>query len=528
VTRRPDRRLRLAFARISQESNALSPLRTTMDDFRAQHFLEGEDLLRRCGPLGNEAPGFVPWAELSGAVRAMRADGDVEPVPLFSAWAGPGGPLKRDCFDALAGRLEDELRRAGPLDGLVLVLHGAMGVDGVPAPDAALCRVAKEASGGVPLAITLDLHANLCRPLMEASDVQVAYATNPHRDHGRTGARATRILIDSLRGRTRPTSAWRSLPMLLGGGAEVDLMAPMRAIFRRARAMERAPGVLSTSLLMCHPWNDSPDLGWGTLAITDGDQALAEALADELAEACWAVRDVATPRFPGPEEAVAEAARATLARRLGVVVLSDASDVVAAGSSGDSTHLVRTLWEQGEGMVCYAAVRDPELARELAGRAVGAEVHVRAGGKLDPARAGEPIECDAVVRGTRTDPGVGRRVWLELDPPPHVARGRAGKVHLIVTEGPPLVMQPSFYESMGLRMRDADVVVVKSFFPFRLFFLPWARKTIYVRTRGLTDLDAAFVLEFDGPVHPRDRVEAWRPRDLARRRGVAAPPTASS
>jgi hypothetical protein len=58
---------------------------------------------------------------------------------------------------------------------------------------------------------------------------------------------------------------------------------------------------------------------------------------------------------------------------------------------------------------------------------------------------------------------------------------------------------------------------VKSFFPFLLFFLLYSRKTIFARTRGVTDLDAAFRIRFDGPIHPRDHVPDWRPRDAARR-----------
>jgi hypothetical protein len=61
------------------------------------------------------------------------------------------------------------------------------------------------------------------------------------------------------------------------------------------------------------------------------------------------------------------------------------------------------------------------------------------------------------------------------------------------------------------------VVVVKNFFPFLLFFLPYNRKTIFVRTRGVTDFDAAYRLPFDGPMHPRDPIDDWRPRDRARR-----------
>ena len=59
-----------------------------------------------------------------------------------------------------------------------------------------------------------------------------------------------------------------------------------------------------------------------------------------------------------------------------------------------------------------------------------------------------------------------------------------------------------------------------------MFFLPYNRKTLYVRTRGATDFDAAFTLAFDGPVHPRDAVDDWRPRDALRRGlSIAARPS---
>ena len=63
--------------------------------------------------------------------------------------------------------------------------------------------------------------------------------------------------------------------------------------------------------------------------------------------------------------------------------------------------------------------------------------------------------------------------------------------------------------------------MVKNFFPFLMFFLPYNRKTIFVRTHGATDFDAAFALPFDGPMHPRDAVDDWRPRDQLRRYGAS-------
>lgn len=518
-SKRPSgRRLRVAIARISQETNALSPVLTELADFEQTHWLQGDELAHAISAQGFEAKGFLRHAELSGVRAAADDDGAVELVPLFSAWAVPAGPLSAACFETLRAKLESALRGCGEVDGLVLVLHGAMGAETIRDPETVLLEAARQALGeGVPIAVTYDLHGNLTRRRVAAAQLGVAYRTNPHRDHARVGRDAARLLFATARGEVRPTSAWRSLPMLLGGGITLDVWRPMHAIYARCRAMEAIDGVLSASVFMCHPWNDDPALGWSTLVTTDDDPALAERLADELAERCWAVRHELPPEFSSVDAALAEAKAATLARRTGVVMLSDASDVVSAGAPGDSTHLLRALVERGEGMRVYAAIRDPEALRCLYEAREGDEVALEVGGTLDPERSGGPLRIEGMLMKLASQEGAGRCAVVAIDPPEGIAQSAAGDVRLVVTEGPALAMKPAFYRNLGLRMRDADVVVTKNFFPFRLFYLPVARKTIYVRTRGVTDPDAAFELAFDGPMHPRDRVDTWRDRDRIRR-----------
>ena len=504
------RRLRIAFARIAQETNALSPVETTMGDFKKTLFAEGDALLRSVMPGGEEAPGFTKRAELAGFIDAAReAKGaEVEPVPLFSAWAVPGGPVSRATYDDLGARLTDGIRRAGDLDGVYLCLHGAMGVTGVKDPESALIRAAREAAGGKPIVVSHDLHANITSSRLAACDALVGYRTNPHRDHVSTGQRAGSILIRKLLGEVRPTTAWRSLPMLVGGGTTVDLLPPMLPIFLRLRSMVRDARVLNANVYMCHLWNDDPDLGWSTVVTTDNEPSLAEDLADELAERCWAVRDIPPPRFSPASEAITAARDASIARRLGVVCLSDASDVVAAGGTGENTRLLAALLEEGRGLLSYVPLRDPAVVADLWGTPVGERVTVRVGGKLDPAR-NEALEVTGTVQRAQRMPGFERMIVLDL-----------GHVRLVLVEGPALAMKPAFYEDVGLSVWKADIVVVKSFFPFRLFFLPMARKTIYVKTQGITDIDAAFGLTFHEPMHPVQQVHDWRPAD-ARRRAVS-------
>jgi microcystin degradation protein MlrC len=94
---------------------------------------------------------------------------------------------------------------------------------------------------------------------------------------------------------------------------------------------------------------------------------------------------------------------------------------------------------------------------------------------------------------------------------------RIGDVHVVVVEGPAIAISPAFYRNAGLRLRDARIVVVKNFFPFLLFFAPYAAQVRYVRTRGVTDFDIARELDFDGPVHPKDDPAEWRTADARRR-----------
>jgi microcystin degradation protein MlrC len=518
--RRPgSRKLRLAYGRIAQETNALSPIRTTLEDFRALHYLEGSALESAVARSGVEAKGFLKSAELKGFMREAERRGPVELVPTLSAWAVPSGKLERRCFEALRDALVARLKSAGKLDGVFLSLHGSMGAEGTDDPESDILEAVRGVVGDVPVVASLDLHANLSERRVALSTSLCGYHTNPHRDHVRTGARGAEILVRAARGEVRPTTEWRSLPMLLGGGTTVDLLAPMRAIYARCRSLpKRDPRVLSASVFMVHPWLDCPDVGWSVHVTTDGDRELAARLADELAAACWEVRLQQPPTFLTASDAIQRAKDAGLRRKAGVIVLSDASDVVSAGSTGDSTKLLSALSEEADGLRVYTCVQDAVAARALFDRAEGSEVELEVGGTRDPARH-QPLRVRGVLAKKREDPGLLRRVRLDLDPLPGRSTKDAPRISLVIVEGPALVMKPAFYREMGLRMRDADVVVVKNFFPFRLFFLPYARATHYVRTGGITDPDAAFALPLRGPVYPRDPVDDWREVD-ARRRGV--------
>jgi len=504
--------LRIAYARVAQETNASSPVLTELSDFERTHWLEGSALAKATGPLGVEAKGFIRNAELSGFRQAVRQHrgGPVEAIPLFSAWAIPSGPLSDACFTTLRDRLVADLRAAGPLDGVMLSLHGAMGAIGRKDPDGELLAAVRDAVGPkVRVAATLDLHAQLTRETEAHADILAAYRTNPHRDHARTGLRAGRMLLDTLRGTLTPTTAWRTLPLVMGGGMTLDFLAPMRGVFAEMRRLERDPRVVDTSLFMCHIWNDHPELGWAVHVITNDAPDLAEEVADRLADAAWAVRHHGLPTPPSATEAIAQVRAARARRKLGTACVCDVSDVVGAGAPGENPRLVAALLADATDLVSYAPIRDAAVVDALWDRPVGEAVDVEVGGKLHPALNAPLRVAGRIAKKTRLE-GVERVVRLDL-----------GHVQLAITEGPPLVMKPGFYRALGLEPLRADICVVKSLFPFRLYFLAENRLTLYAKTEGVTDFDLVTKLDLDHPSYPMADPPDWRPVDRARR-AVAA------
>jgi len=507
---------RIVFFRLAQETNALSELRTEVADFERNIYQEGEQLLRACMPDGNEAPGFAKNCELSGFVKAWLEDGErFEIVPLFSAWTIPAGPLSVECLSHYMNQLKDGLQAeldGDGIDGVFVSMHGAMCADGTDDPEGDMLEMVRNMVGDdVPIAASADLHMQLTKKKFDNCDILRAYHTNPHRDHFGTGKKAAEGLLKMLHGEVKPAKAWRTLPLVIGGGTTLDFLMPMRPIYRRIKKWERDPRVLSISITNVQLWHDDPALGWTSFVMTDNDPGLAEAIADELAEMLWETRHKQPPHFPSPEDAIAKVKKSRIRQKLGVTVFSDASDVVGAGAPGENPRIIEALLEHADGLLCYAPMRDWEVVEQLWDTPIGEWVDVDVGGKIQP-DLNHSLHVRAKLLNKKHTENFDRVVVLEID-----------NVRLVVTEGVPLVMKPDFYTDVGLSMWKADIVVVKSFFPFHLFFAPYERRFFYIKTKGVTDWDAGLNRPFDAPVHPKDVVLDWRNTD-AMRRGLSKPP----
>ncbi len=502
-----NKKYRIAFGRFMHETNSFSSVDTTLEDFKRTHYVEGEELLKVMNPKEEEVKGFLKNLELSGFHKAVKKHNDknIETIPLISSWSISGGPVASETFNDYCEKLKEYLINAGKLDAVFFAIHGALGVRGEADPEVRLIKEIRSIVGDIPIAITMDLHANISKDKFESIDIICAYRSNPHWDMARTGFRAGDILIKTLSGEVKLTKAWRTLPMLLGGGATIDFLPPMRGIFQRMKDIEKDPRVLYCSLFMCHPFLDHPEIGWSIHIITNDNQDLAENIADELAERCWAVRKKMPPVFSEVAESIQKIREMKLTRKMGCVSVCDASDVVGAGGTGENTALLKELLENAKDMISLVPIRDKEVVYQLWDKNIGDSINVTVGGKLQP-EINEPIELSGKLQFKKDTQSFGKVVVLDLN-----------NVKLVVTEGYALPMKPSFYEDLGLSTFKADIVVVKNFFHFRLYFLVKSRKSIYIKTKGITDLDKILEAKTNYPFYPKDDLADWREIDKLKR-----------
>ncbi|MBM3188347.1 MAG: M81 family metallopeptidase, partial [Chloroflexi bacterium] len=374
---------RIAIGGIYTECNQLGGRPTELADFRRVELRRGEEILASTGgTVGGmlEILRQSPKESIGGGREVMVA-------PLVYASTTPGGPLTQACYRELKDEILARLREALPIDGLLAPLHGSVVVEGIGHLEDDLLLSIREVVGPrVPIVGTLDLHAHVTEPMIRSANALFAWETYPHRDSYSTGQRAARMMMDILDGTHRPAMAIAKVPVLVSGvHGSTEGSDPFAEVMRFAKAHEGRGGILSTSVLLVHPYLDLPDMGGGGLVIAEGDVKVAEALAIKIAQEYWARRFALEPEVLEPAAAIERGLKV----EGGPVLLVETADCAGGGASGDSVHTLRALLAARLQEQSLAPVVDPEAAALCHKAGEGAEATLSLGFKIDP-RWGEP------------------------------------------------------------------------------------------------------------------------------------------
>ena len=491
--------MRLALIHVGQETNDFNPVPTTMRDFESFGIYESEAIFARLGKVG----------QTGGYLAAVAASGrTVETIPIIRGWATAGGRITTECVKFFEEKIRAGLKAAGRIDGLALQLHGACaaeGIDDVEGAQLALCRAIL--GPDVPIVLSLDHHANVTQKMVELSTAIVGHRTQPHDpfDTGRIGAE---LLLRIVAGEVKPVMAWRKLRLLSHQEQFLTSRHPMKTWFDRARAMESDPRVLQASTYPMQPWLDVAEGGWATVVVTDGDRALAERCADELAGLAWSMR----AEFQKKEAvSIDDAVRMADAEPKGVVVLSDTGDTVFGGAAGDSNLILEAILRLGIRSRAILPMIEPPTVARLVAAGEGTSVTLPIGGSA-ATQFFRPLTVTGTVRRIgggivkvvdhhQNEVDMGRTVVFEVGPVTLLIselRGLAGNV-------------PGVYRAFGVDPGEYKMAVLKTASNFQ-YFAPITSRLIRVDTKGpgqsnIVDLPWKRVPR---PIYPLEDVASWR------------------
>lgn len=498
--------MRVAIAELKQESNTFVPRPTTLADFDAWHHWRGDEVIGGSRGTNCEIAGFLDVLEPAG----------IEAVPLIATFSISGGKVTSEAYRTLLDELLAGLATQGPFDGVLLALHGAMVSDEDDDPDGAIIAAVRELIGPeIPLVVTMDLHANVTRRCVEQADAIVGFRTSPHIDLRETGQRGAKLMLRILRDGVLPAIAMVKIPMVVPASTHMHhLPGPFQRLMQASAAAEGGP-VLAASVFTVQPWLDISEMGFATVAVTDGDVGLAEQVASNLASLAWAERNAFMETELVPiAEAIARAGEID-----GPVVLSDLADGTGAGSPGDATAVIAALLEADLTEPALVCVRDPEAAREAIAAGVGTVVSLEVGGKLDNVH-NQPV----AIRGTVRFAGPARfrfegegYTGVEMDMG-DCAVVQAGQVSLLILGNSVMTVDPAMYRAVGLEPSAAGIIVVKSHIQFRAGYDGIARAIILLDSPGMSSdrLESLPFVRIARPIFPFDRDCAFVPRPVSR------------
>ncbi|MEQ9403379.1 MAG: M81 family metallopeptidase [Cyclobacteriaceae bacterium] len=360
---------------------------TEIDDWmKGGGIREGEELLKS----GSYIRGFVKRAR---DYEDMTLIGVRSPIGVF------GGSSRswntEESFDHFMGMILEDIRSNMPLDGVYLALHGALAVRNVSRPEAEIAKRIREVVGeNVPIVGTFDLHGNEDQEFLEWADGAFVTKRFPHYDSHVQGERAAHYLRNMMRGDYEPAKATRKPGIISPTVVQWTGQSPAMDIMERARRWEARHADVFVSVFFGFPWSDVPDVGTTIHVMTNGDQNLADSIADDMNEFAWRVRESFIKRdYPMPDEA---------ARRTEIAIAEGATPVVLGNYSdrpGDATWILKELLNRNIKNIIYSALRDEKVLDSLTkiNAKAGDDFAFSVGGFTGP-QAGTPIDLEGTIR----------------------------------------------------------------------------------------------------------------------------------
>lgn len=488
--------MKILVARMNHETNTFSPVPTPLEAFGRDGPSYGDDAYRENAGMRTAMSAFIDAAQREQA----------EIVTPISASANPSGRVAAAAYDAICQSIVDA---AEGCDAVMLDLHGAMVAENSPDGEGDLLERVRRVLPHAPIAVSLDLHANVTQKMIDNADVITSFKTYPHVDMYESGEHAARLLLDLIHGQTKPVIAWAQPPLLTHTLRSSTAEGAMKRAVDAARAAEKVDGVLAVSVLAGFSLADIASPCISVVVVADGERAMAQDVADRIARQIWNERDRFVYRGAPLAQSIGEGAALARATAKPVLLL-DHGDNCMSGGTCDTTDAFEEALKQGLDGIVVGPLCDPEAVAQLFAAGENATVTVSIGNKIASvaSRGKPPLEVTGVVRAL-TD-----GEYVISGPTYTGQRAYMGRAAVLETSAARILLtgrthEPwdlGVFESVGIDPRGARFLILKSRMYCRPVFVPLSGGLVECDSRGATSSDYALFAfaNLKRPVFPLD------------------------
>ncbi|MDF2685012.1 MAG: MlrC protein [Clostridia bacterium] len=457
--------MKIAVGSIQQETNSFSPIKPTEKDF---FILRGEEMISQI------------------AVTSLFKDNNVLIIPTIYAHAVPSGQIEKDDYIKICDELINALPDDGDLDGIWLYCHGAMNVDEIGSGELFLIKKIREKVGfDIPVSMVLDFHANIDVSIVKYVNAICGYKTAPHTDMEETQIFAGKVLLRCIREKLLPRPQAVKIPMMISGDKVLTEQLPMREIIDMAKTAEKNPEILVVSVFHGHNWVDVENAGSSVIVTAVNNINMAKAIAQNIAEYYWSIRDKFNFQIPvlEPQQAIEQAFELSKIKEVKKpIFISDSGDNTTAGAAGDRIDILKLLLKNKTKKTLVGGIADKNVVNELWGVPNGYNVKITLGGTYDK-KSGH-IEINAILKnkdnilGWDGEDG-GKAAVVSVD-----------DIDIIITNNRCSFISPEIFNSIGIDIYNYDIIVVKLGYLY-----PELAKAAYASIIALTDGNSTITLE---------------------------------
>jgi microcystin degradation protein MlrC len=477
--------MRIVVAQMSHETNTFSPVVTDLARFSrgAAAPLEGRAAIDTFRGTATCLGGYIALCEQTGATMVMP----------IAAGASPSGPVDDAAFEYIAGKITAAV--AAGCDAIMLDLHGAMVTRTFDDAEGELLLRIRAIAPSVPIAVALDMHANLYPAMVDNADVIAGYHSYPHIDMDSTALRAGQALLKLIAGTAKPTMAWGNAPMLPHVMRQGTDDFPNAALQARAQEMER-DGALAVSLFTGFPHADIEQAGLSVVVVTDGDMRQAEIWRDELLDSAWREREAFVYRPEPLAESMARAKALAQTPGDGPIILLDHYDNTASGGTMDTTEVLAEILRAQLDDVAVFGIFDPAAVQQMVRAGVGNEITLSLGGKQPmPAIARQSAPLTVTGRVKLISDGsfpatvaMSRGLTMQMGTTAVLA---VGKVDIVVVSRHIEPYDPGCFTSVGIDPAQRRYLMLKSRIHYRVGFRKLAKAVVECAGVGVCTSDYA-------------------------------------